>query len=33
MDYNFKEDLSAIREILGFTQEELAEQLGVDKKK
>ena len=32
MDYNFKEDLCAIREILGLTQEELAEQLGVDKK-
>lgn len=32
MDYNFKEDLSAIREILGLTQEELAEQLDVDKK-
>ena len=32
VDYNFKEDLSAIREILGLTQEELAEQLGVDKK-
>ena len=32
MEYNFKEDLCAIREILGLTQEELAEQLGVDKK-
>ena len=32
MDYNFKEDLSAIREILGLTQEELSEQLDVDKK-
>ena len=32
MNYNFKEDLCAIREILGLTQEELAEQLDVDKK-
>ncbi len=32
MDYNFKEDLISIREIMGLTQEELAEQLGVDKK-
>jgi len=32
MDYNFKEDLSAIRVILGLTQEELADQLDVDKK-
>lgn len=32
MDYNFKQDLKAIREILGLTQIELAEQLGVDQK-
>ena len=29
MDYNFSDDLKAIREILGITQAELAEQLGV----
>lgn len=32
MDYNFKQDLKAIREILGLTQMELAEQLGVEQK-
>ena len=32
MKFNFKEDLCAIREILGLTQEELAEKLDVDKK-
>lgn len=32
MNYNFREDLIAIREILGLTQEELAEQLDVEKK-
>ena len=32
MDYNFKEDLITIREILELTQEELAEQLDIDKK-
>lgn len=32
MDYNFKEDLKAIREILDLTQMELAEQLGVEQK-
>lgn len=32
MDYKFKQDLKAIREILGFTQLELAEQLGVEQK-
>lgn len=32
MEYNFLEDLKAIREILELTQTELAEQLGVDKK-
>ncbi|HHW94606.1 MAG TPA: DUF3990 domain-containing protein [Mogibacterium sp.] len=30
MDYNFKQDLKSIREILGLTQSELAEQLGVE---
>ena len=30
MDYNFIEDLKAIREILGLTQSELATQLGVE---
>lgn len=32
MNYNFKQDLNAIREILGLTQMELAEQLGVEQK-
>ncbi len=32
MDYNFMEDLRAIREILGLTQMDLAEQLGVEQK-
>lgn len=32
MDYNFRDDLKAIREILGLTQMELAEQLGVEQK-
>ena len=32
MDYNFKQDLKAIREILELTQMELAEQLGVEQK-
>ena len=32
MDYNFRQDLKAIREILGLTQIELAEQLGVEQK-
>lgn len=32
MDYNFKEDLKAIREIAGLTQIELAEVLGVEQK-
>ncbi len=32
MDYSFKEDLKAIREILELTQMELAEQLGVEQK-
>ena len=30
MDYNFADDLKAIREILGYTQCEMAEQLGVE---
>ncbi len=30
MDYNFAKDLQAVREILGLTQSELAEQLGVE---
>lgn len=30
MDYNFADDLKAIREILGYTQSEMAEQLGVE---
>ena len=30
MDYNFKQDLKAIREILGLTQSELAGQLNVE---
>lgn len=30
MDYNFSKDLKAIREILGLTQTELAEQIGVE---
>ena len=29
MDYNFSEDLKAIREILGITQVEMAKRLGV----
>lgn len=32
MNYNFKQDLKAIREILELTQVELAEQLGVEQK-
>ena len=32
MDYSFKQDLKAIREILELTQMELAEQLGVEQK-
>lgn len=32
MNYNFKQDLEAIREILQLTQMELAEQLGVEQK-
>lgn len=32
MDYNFKQDLKAIRQILELTQMELAEQLGVEQK-
>ncbi len=32
MDYNFKQDLKVIREILELTQTELAEQLGVEQK-
>lgn len=32
MEYNFKEDLKAIREIMGLTQHELAERLGVEQK-
>lgn len=30
MDYNFADDLKAIREILGYTQFEIAEQIGVE---
>ena len=30
MEYNFKQDLKAIREILGMTQSELAQSLGVE---
>lgn len=30
MDYDFADDLKAIREILGYTQSEMAEQLGVE---
>ena len=30
MNYNFENDLRAIREILGYTQSEIAEQLGVE---
>ena len=29
MDYNFSDDLKAIREILGITQTELAKRIGV----
>ena len=32
MDYNFREDLKTIREILEITQTELANQLGVEQK-
>lgn len=32
MDYNFRQDLKAIREIHELTQMELAEQLGVEQK-
>lgn len=30
MDYNFSDDLKAIREILGYTQFEMAKQIGVE---
>ena len=30
MNYNFSEDLKSIREILGLSQSELAEQIGVE---
>ena len=30
MEYNFSEDLKSIREILGFSQSELAEKIGVE---
>ena len=30
MNYNFSEDIKSIREILGFSQKELAEKLGVE---
>ena len=30
MNYNFSEDMRSIREILGLTQSELAEQIGVE---
>ena len=30
MKYNFSEDLKSIREILGLSQMELAEQIGVE---
>ena len=30
MEYNFSEDLKSIREILGFSQGELAEKIGVE---
>ena len=30
MDYNFSKDLKSIREILGMSQSELAEQIGVE---
>ena len=30
MNYNFTEDLKSIREILGLSQSELAEQIGVE---
>ena len=32
MNYNFAQDLKAMREILDLTQVELAEQLGIDQK-
>lgn len=31
MNYNFSEDIKSIREILGFSQKELAEKLGVER--
>lgn len=30
MEYNFKEDLKSIREILGLTQSQIAEKIGVE---
>lgn len=30
MNYNFQKDVKAIREILGMTQEEFAEKIGVE---
>lgn len=30
MNYNFQKDMKAIREILGMTQEEFAEKIGVE---
>lgn len=30
MKYNFQEDLKSIREILGLSQQEFAEQMGVE---
>ncbi|RHP09981.1 helix-turn-helix domain-containing protein [Dorea sp. AF36-15AT] len=30
MNYNFSEDIKSIREILGLSQKELAEKLGVE---
>ncbi|MEQ2546624.1 helix-turn-helix domain-containing protein [Dorea sp. AM58-8] len=30
MNYNFSEDIKSIREILGVSQKELAEKLGVE---
>ena len=30
MKYNFQEDLKSIRKILGFSQQEFAEQMGVE---
>ena len=31
MEYNFSEDLKSIREILGFSQSELAEKIGTSR--